>query len=509
MPSAMHRDFLTYLRRQRLQLERISREKRASKVVWRFEELGTWNDLRAQWHDTRHQIRLLFNTPGGRLIGIVKSLELTPYGARILLAGKSGQGLGTLDVIWKESNRRFENPDSMLELARTWMGQQAPGATILSCARRSDRAASLSRFFLRVHGRFRQKDFLLLASPVTEGRDRTPEMLGQALIWAQILRRRGLLRGIPRVILLAPWDLSAVLHHRAGLLDRARAIVELWECRPCGREWRLRRAPPPPEPVEHVDYHWPVLGPFRWSQVLADVIDLAPSDIRRHPRFQEYDSLRLRGLEFARAEGAARDRVTFGIGPQRTELTADNFRQLRELVEGILYYRRPDSPDEHHRYFRLQAERWLESLILDDVARLFPELAPGSVYSQIPVYLGSEQGRVDILGAGLDGTLVVMELKVSEDPGLPLQALDYWGRVVQHNNSGDFVRRGYFSEVKLNRQPPRIYLVSPVFSFHDTTEKILHFTNPGIEMYKIALNSDWRCGVRILSRTRIRQSRET
>ncbi len=238
------------------------------------------------------------------------------------------------------------------------------------------------------------------------------------------------------------------------------------------------------------------------------MLNLAPADIRRHPRFQEYDSLRLRGLEFARAEGAARDRVTFGVGPERTELTAGNFDQLRELVEGILYYRRPDSPDVHHRYFRLQAERWLESLVLDEAARLFPELAPGSVYSQIPVYLGSEQGRVDILGADLDGTLVVMELKVMEDPGLPLQALDYWGRVIRHNHSGDFARRGYFSEVKLNRRPPRIYLVSPVFSFHDTTERILHFVAAEIEVWKIALNSDWRCGVRILSRTLVRKSRE-
>ncbi len=505
----MHRDFQTYLRRQRLQLERISLEKGDATVMWRFEELGTWNDLHAQWRDFRHQTRLLFNTPRGRLLRIVRSLELTSHGARILLAGKSSQVSETLDVIWKEPRQHLSQPDSMFELARSWLRQQAPGAAILRCSRRSDLAASLSRLFLRVHARLRQTDYLLLASPATEDKDRTPEMLGQALIWVQILRRRNLLRATPRVVLLAPWDRSPALHHRAGVLDRSRAAVELWEYRPCGQDWKLRRAPPPPAPVEHVDYRWPVLGPFRWSQALADVLDLAPGDIRRHPRFQEYDSLRLRGLEFARAEGVARDRVTFGIGPQRTYLTADNFDQLRELVEGILYYRRPDSPDVHHRYFRLQAERWLESLILDDIDRLLPELAPGSVYSQIPVYLGSEQGRVDILGADLDGTLVVMELKVMEDPGLPLQALDYWGRVIRHNHSGDFGRRGYFSEVKLNRQPPRIYLVSPVFSFHDTTEKILDFVSPGIEIWKIALNSDWRCGVRILSRTRVRQSRGT
>ena len=502
----MHQEFQTYLRRQRLQLERIAREKGAATVTWRSEELGTWDDIHAHWHGFRHQIKLLFSTPKGRLLRIIRSLELTPQGARILLADARSQVVEALDVMWKEPKQPREPPGNLLGLVRSWLRQQAPGAMILRCSHRSDRALSLSRFFLRVHARFRQKDYLLLTSPVSQDKDRTPEMLGQALIWAQILRRRGRLNGVPRIVLLAPWDRSAVLYHRARCLDRARAPAELWECQPSGQDWKLRRAPRPPAAIEHLDYRWPVLGPFRWSRVLADVLDLAPCDIRRHPRFQEYDSLRLRGLEFARAEGTARDRVTFGIGPQRTELTADNFDQLRELVGGILYYRRADSPDVHHSYFRLQAERWLESLLLDDAVRLFPELAPGSVYSQIPVYLGSEQGRVDILGAGLDGTLVVMELKVTEDPGLPLQALDYWGRVIQHNISGDFGRRGYFSEVRLNRQQPRIYLVSPVFSFHDTTESVLHFVNPEIEVWKIALNSDWRCGVKILDRTRVRHS---
>jgi hypothetical protein len=236
-------------------------------------------------------------------------------------------------------------------------------------------------------------------------------------------------------------------------------------------------------------------------------LDLAPEEIRRYPRFQEYDSLRLRGLEFARVEGLDRNRVTFGVGSARTELAGDNFEALAALVAEILYFRRPDSPDTRHAFYRMQSERWMESLILDRCAHLFPEMAPGSVYSQIPVYLGDRQGRVDILGADRDGRLVVMELKVCEDVGLPLQALDYWGRVVQHNLMSDFEKRGYFSEVRLNRDRPRIYLVSPVFSFHDTTESILDFVDPEIEVWKIAVNVDWRCGVKILGRRCVKGGR--
>lgn len=202
--------------------------------------------------------------------------------------------------------------------------------------------------------------------------------------------------------------------------------------------------------------------------------------------------------------GPERDRVCFGVGTQRTDLTEDNFPTLSSLVDEILYFRRPDSPDIRHPYYRLQAERWLEALVLEDVAQLFPEMAPESVYSQIPVYLGKDPGRIDILGADRSGTLIVIELKVAPDSDLPLQALDYWGRVIQHNDNGDFEHRGYFSEVRLNRNRPRIYLVSPVFSFHDTTENLLRFLDPELEVWKVSINEDWRTGVKVVRRLRYR-----
>jgi len=278
----------------------------------------------------------------------------------------------------------------------------------------------------------------------------------------------------------------------------------VWEYQATAQDLQFRRAPAPPEPQENKDFRWPVLGPFHWSSHLQRVLDLAPELIRRYPRFQDYDSLRLWGLEFARAIGTERDRIIFGVGPQRTELNEQNFEALLAMIEEILYFRRPDSPDTRHPYYKLQAERWLEALILEDIPRLFPEMRPESVYSQIPVYLGQDSGRIDILGADRLGTLVVMELKVAADPDLPMQALDYWGRVIQHNENGDFERRGYFSGIHLTRRHPRIYLVSPVFSFHDTTESLLRYLDPELEVWKIAVNEDWRCGVRIIRRLQYR-----
>ncbi len=326
----------------------------------------------------------------------------------------------------------------------------------------------------------------------------------QALLWLNLPPRR--CRPTARQVqILVPPQTSTILSHRSRYLDPAKinVAVSQYERRP-GGGLTVAPAPPPPTPLEERDFRWPVLGPYRWSPALGRVLDLAPGMIRRYPRFQDYDSLRLSGLEFARVEGSARDRILFGVGDRKTELSDENFSDLHKLVQEILYYRRADSPEPRHPFYRLQAERWLESLILENAPSLFSELMAETVYSQIPVYLGHEPGRVDILGVDTERRLVVMELKVTSDPNLPLQALDYWGRVIHHSQQGDFERRGYFSGIAVDRRPPRIYLVSPVFSFHDSTEKLVSYFSPGIEVCKVGINEDWRSGVKIMLRTRLR-----
>jgi hypothetical protein len=381
---------------------------------------------------------------------------------------------------------------------------QIPTHRILRSSKRSDLTHSLSGLFLRVFFRYREKDGLLIAADVDIGEE-AHMAISQALLWLVALTAKRRLPAFPIIHILVPSGVSDALVHRCQYLNSNRAKVLVWEYKKVNTDLpEIRRASIPRVPQEEKDFRWPVLGPFRWSSPLQKVLDLGPDLIRRYPRFRDYDSLRLLGLEFARVMGAERDRVIFGVGATRTELTGDNFDALRALVQEILYFRRADSPDTRHPYYRLQAERWLESLVLDGICRLFPELEPRAVYSQIPVYLGNDPGRIDILGADRAGTLVVMELKVTADPDLPVQALDYWGRVIQHNSNGDFERRGYFSEVRLNRRPPKIYLVAPVFSFHDSTEVLLQYLEPDLEVWKISVNEDWRCGVRVLRRIQSR-----
>lgn len=471
----------------------------SARIRWRSTELGSWDAVSPRWRIDGSRIRFQFLDRAQWRTCWISSVRRRPGRVEVLLARQGSPLPEMFQIAWDDVPSEEPEPGGLWALAKQWLTLRFPGYRLLSAAQRPDLACTLSGAFLRVlfhHGGKRR--FLIAAEPDCE--DEVRLAAGQALLWIARLAPGGKSRSLPALDILVPQGSSAALFHRCRFLNRNRVKVEVWEYSRTGSGAEFRRAPAPPDPEEGKDFRWPVLGPFRWSAPLERVLDLAPELIRRYPRFQDYDSLRLWGLEFAQVTGPERDRICFGIGTPRVELTDDNFDELRSLVREILYFRRPDSPDIRHPYYRLQAERWLEALILEDIARLFPEIRPESAYSQIPVYLGRESGRIDILGSDRQGTLVVMELKVVPDPDLPMQALDYWGRVIGHNENGDFERRGYFSGIRLSRRHPKIYLVSPVFSFHDTTELLLRFLEPGTEVWKVSVNEDWRCGVKIVRR---------
>ncbi len=502
----MSRALAAHLRRSLRLLEWTSAEKGEALVFWGSEKLGTWESIRPCWRISPQGIEFRFSAGSRGIITGGISVMPTRRGAKIMLRLPHRIIPEELRVIWDEQDQEGERlpASDFLGAARRWIAKEKPGSLILSASNRCDRSHSISGSYLRIHFRHHGKDHLMIALP-SEAGELASSMLTQGLLWFDWLRRRGKLSVPASICLLVPEGLTVVLYHRSRYLNMERVAVEIWEYREQeGRDWEVRRAGPAPPPEENRDFKWPLLGPFRWSPLLARVLDLAPDSIRRYPRLKEFDSLRILGLEFARVTGAQRDRICFGVGLQHVELQEENFDNLRSLVNQILYFRRADSPDVRHPYYRIQSERWLESMILDDSSRLFPELASEAVYSQIPVYLGRDPGRVDILGIDGEGTLVVMELKVSENPDLPLQSLDYWGRVVLHNLRGDFERRGYFIRNRLSRHTPKIYLVSPVFSFHDSTERILRFLDPHLEVWKISINEDWRSGVRVLGQKRLR-----
>jgi hypothetical protein len=466
-----------------------------ARIRWRSVDVGIWNALNPRWRIVGERIRFHFSYEK-RLSFWISSVKPMPWGVSILLSTSTSPVPEAFDVKWMESaDERSPDSSKLWKLACRWLKQNFPSCQIIWAGKKSDLARSLSGRFLRAIFRYRGRHLLLVAVDSNDDSD-ARLALGQALLWLSCPGVRNRIQSSATIHFLAPSGSSSILNHRCQYLNKKRVDTKIWEYEG-NEDFRIHRVASSDLAVENKDFRWPVTGPFRWSSQLEQVLKMAPALIRRYPRFHDYDSLRLWGLEFAQAMGPDRERICFGVGTPRIELNENTFGGLQALVAEILFYRRPDSPDTQHPFYRLQAERWLEALILESIPELFPEMAPESVYSQIPVYVGKDPGRVDILGADRNGTLIVMELKVSEDSDL-----DYWGRVIRHNANGDFRRRGYFSEMNLNRRNPKIYLISPIFSFHNSTESMIRYLDPGMEIWKISINEDWRCGVKILRRIR-------
>jgi hypothetical protein len=232
------------------------------------------------------------------------------------------------------------------------------------------------------------------------------------------------------------------------------------------------------------------------------IVKLAPDliDVRVKP---DYDSLSIRGLEFARCYTGKWSRIEFGFGEERQILTTTKGPQLETLIADIARIRVADSNDRQHPYYTLQGESWLATLLQHDIHSVDPDLDGRYVYSQVPAYKGEDRGYVDLLTVTRSGQLVVIELKVSEDSELPFQGLDYWLRVDWHRLNGEFRRRGFFPEIALNNQPPRLYLVAPLFRFHKTFPLLAHSIDTRVPIWRIGLNDNWRSGIKVLCRERI------
>jgi len=249
--------------------------------------------------------------------------------------------------------------------------------------------------------------------------------------------------------------------------------------------------------------HWPRPGmlPPDCAMLVESVRRLAPDQVEAHHR-GPWVSLSIRGLEVARV-WINRRRVEFGIGEARLKLDHRNEHELDLLIQETISRRRPESELRNEMMFRFQPERWLESIISRDVTALDSTLDPSFVYSQVPTYRGDQRTFIDLLAVTREGRLVVMELKVSEETEFPFQALDYWLRVEWHRSRGDFHRRGYFEGLSLIDAPPLLYLVAPLFRFHETTKLIAASIHERVPVYRIGINEDWRRGVRVLLRERL------
>jgi hypothetical protein len=308
--------------------------------------------------------------------------------------------------------------------------------------------------------------------------------------------------------LFLPAGSSALTRERMAHLNRGAAkwqLYELDECEDCVREVDVSdRGNVATRLVHSTDESASrerfaeCIGRVRQLMPEAEVAVLSGAEI----------AFRCHGLEFARARlghepGSFRStpEIVFGVGAEERVLGGENAAAFTQLVRSVGEVRHPDGPRDHPLW-RLHPERWLESLVVENVAAVDERLDSTSLYSQVPAFSASDRAMIDVLTTTREGRLAVVELKADEDIHLPLQGLDYWSRVAWHHARGEFQRFGYFPGRELSAEQPLLFLVAPALHVHPATDTLLHFISPEIEWMLVGIDERWRNGVRVVFRKR-------
>jgi hypothetical protein len=412
--------------------------------------------------------------------------------------GRSKPGrLEFIRMSFERSAREISREEFCSHLSRI-LAEQFPDESLESLVISPDLEHSLSGNYAR--GLLRRGSVHTAVLGVREGdsSDGVENSLTFALLWLDRARQSACRGAVSSLRLILPKGASRGVAHRLAALD-SRLPLELYE-HDSNRD-TLQRIDP--NSLGNLST-W--LVPHREAQALMDrarsaldpIVALAPQAISVHPVPPSREVfLRFRGLPFARWDDG---RVFFGTADPREELTAASHASLKRLLHDLEIHRHPLASDTRHPFYRAQAERWLESLVREDVTRIDAKLDSRFVYAQVFASAGGEHGILDLLAVSRSGRLAILELKATEHIHLPLQAADYWLRVRRHLQQGDFARHGYFPGVELQAAAPLVYLVAPALHFHPATDTLLRFLSPELDIIRVGLAESWRRGLRVVMR---------
>ncbi len=399
-----------------------------------------------------------------------------------------------------------DSPGTAAEIARDefqarfrdLLAEQFPDETVVSLSSKPDLKHSLSGNYARGILEGDARGWAVLGAAPGEAAATYDGLLTFGLLWLERSRASARGKTIAGLRLFFPEDAGRVTKHRLQALSRA-AKVELYEY--SVESWRAR----PVDPQDNGNWEtW--LAPRREAEaVLAEanpelepIRKLVAGAIQAEwiPGTREV-ALRFRGLIFARW---TRDGMFYGAGDPQQRLTPERQGDFEKLLRDLQACRSPVSTETKNSLYRAQAERWLETLVAADPGRIDPRFATEFLYEQVPALSAGDRGIMDLIGVTRAGRLAVLELKVTEDPHLALQAVDYWLRVRWHHAQGDFSRYGYFPGVRLDTRPPLLFLVAPAIRFHSATDVILRYLSDEIVICRVGLSENWRRGLKVVLR---------
>jgi hypothetical protein len=144
------------------------------------------------------------------------------------------------------------------------------------------------------------------------------------------------------------------------------------------------------------------------------------------------------------------------------------------------------------------SERMLESIIRSNIATIDAMLLPSPIHGQVLTFAAGDRDLIDLLAVSCEGRLAVLELKITEDLHLPMQALDYWMRIRWHAERNEL--QHLFPRIPLANTLPKLLLVAPAMSFHSSNALVLRYFSPEIEVERVGVNSDWDQRLKVVLR---------
>jgi hypothetical protein len=440
-----------------------------------------------------------------------------------LAVQRLGQSRPTKLEICRERDRRSPSAKKACRVAyeaklRRALGRHFPGFTIGRLTNRLDLAKSFGPIYTRGLLRRGQSAFAVFGVNEKETQASIDAALTFGIVWLDACRSHLVSENptsagqpsswVEGLHLFVPAGSSALLRERMANLNRNAAKWNLFEfderddsiteidCSDRGNvATRLVHAPNETATLERF-----ADSIQRIQRVLpnCEIAVLSAAEI----------SYRWRGLEFARARiGAeaatfrAKQEIVFGVGPEERVLEDRNWDFFVQLVTALRNARHIYGPKQHP-LFRMQSERWLESLVVGDVSLIDQRLEARELYSQMPAFSAADRAIIDLLATTHAGRLAVVELKAEEDIHLPLQGLDYWSRVDWHHARGEFQNYGYFAGRELSAEPPLLFLVAPALHVHPATDTLLRYISPQIEWELVGIDERWREDVKVVFRKR-------
>lgn len=144
------------------------------------------------------------------------------------------------------------------------------------------------------------------------------------------------------------------------------------------------------------------------------------------------------------------------------------------------------------------SERLLEASVRSNIGEIDPTLKSNPIHGQVLTFAAVDRDLIDLLAVSSSGRLAVLELKVTEDLHLPIQALDYWMRIRWHAERRELTH--LFPGIALASSLPKLLLVAPALSFHSANTTVLRYFSPEIEVERVGVNSDWERRLKVVLR---------